>query len=178
MIRLITGGARSGKSSFAESLFQDREDVVYIATSRVGDIEMKNRVRIHQERRPKSWKTCEANYSLFELIGGQDAYLLDCVSLLVSNIMFDISKEMDFIGPDFEKEIEEAVIFELEVLIAKIKENKKELVLVTNEVGMSIVPDNHISRVYRDILGRVNQKIASLSDEVYLVCCGLDLRIK
>lgn len=178
MITLVTGGARSGKSTFAESIFKDKKDVVYIATSKITDTEMEERVKLHQESRPDQWRTFEGNYDLDNSIGEEKNYLLDCITILVSNIMFDISKDTEYIDFNLQKSIEDKVIFELEKLFIRIKEKNLNLVLVTNEVGDSIVPEHHISRVFRDIQGRINQRVAAIADEVYLVCCGIPVKIK
>lgn len=178
MISLITGGARSGKSRFAEELYKDKKDVVYIATSKVMDIEMEERIRLHQESRPKEWRTFEGNYNLVDAIGKEGNYLLDCITVLTSNIMFDISKDVEHIDYTMQRNIENTVILEIEILIHEIRLKGYSLTLVTNEVGDSIVPEHHISRVFRDIQGRVNQHIAQMSDQVYLVCCGIPVKIK
>lgn len=178
MIYLITGGARSGKSSFAESLYEDKKDVVYMATSKSYDQEMKERVKLHQESRPSQWRTYEGNYQLINGIGIEVNYILDCITVLTSNIMFDLSKDVEYIDYDLQRKIEDKVVFELKSLIDEIREKNYNLILVTNEVGDSIVPEHHVSRVFRDIQGRVNQRIASISDQVYLVCCGIPVKIK
>lgn len=178
MIYLVTGGARSGKSAFAENIYKDKIDVVYIATSKIIDEEMKDRVNLHKESRPSCWRTYEGSYDLKKSIGKEENYLLDCITNLVSNIMFDISKSEERIDKYMQSEIEESVILELEKLINEIKSRRYNLVLVTNEVGHSIVPEHHLSRVFRDIQGRVNQRLASISDTVYLVCCGIPVKIK
>ena len=178
MITLIAGGARSGKSSFAESVFKDKTDVVYIATSRFEDEEMKERIRVHQDCRPKEWRTFEANYDLTSAINSEHHYILDCLTVLTSNIMFDLTKDMETIDRKTQQTIEDTVCCELINLINQIQELNFHLVIVTNEVGCAIVPDNHISRVYRDLLGRVNQRIATLSDEVYFLFCGLPVKLK
>lgn len=178
MITLVTGGARSGKSSFAESLYKGKEDVVYIATSRIYDDEMKERVALHQVSRPQIWRTYEASYDLVEALGDEKDYILDCITVLTSNIMFDITKDVERIDYDMQNVVEEKVLQEIGSLIDMVNEKNYNLVLVTNEVGDSIVPEYHISRVFRDIQGRVNQRIASLSDSVYLVCCGMPVKIK
>ena len=178
MAILVTGGARSGKSTFAESLYKNKEDVVYIATSKITDSEMKERIKLHQISRPKAWRTYEENYNLHNAIGKETNYLLDCITVLTSNIMYDISKNEDYIDFEMQKEIEDRILLEIENLIAEIKKRNYNLVLVTNEVGDSIVPEHHISRVFRDIQGRVNQRVASLAKEVYLVCCGIPVKIK
>lgn len=178
MICLITGGARSGKSSFAESLYIDDLDVVYIATSKVMDTEMEERIKLHRESRPVEWRTFEGNYNLYNGIGEEKNYLLDCITVLTSNIMFDISKDAEYIDYEMQRDIEDTIVLEIKNLISNIKTKEYNLVLVTNEVGDSIVPEHHVSRVFRDIQGRINQQIAQLSDEVYLVCCGIPVKIK
>ena len=178
MIRLITGGARSGKSSFAESLYKGQDQVVYIATSKLVDEEMEERIKLHRSSRPKSWRTYEGNYNLEEAVGSEKNYLLDCITILTSNIMFDMSKNVEYIDYKLQAEIEDKVIFEIESLSKNIRDRGYNLIMVTNELGDSIVPDHHISRVFRDIQGRINQRIAALSQELYLVCCGLPVKIK
>ena len=178
MIVLVTGGARSGKSTFAESLYKNKEDVVYIATAKVYDDEMEKRVQLHQKSRPEIWRTYEGNYNLTKSIESEENYLLDCITVLTSNIMFDITKDMERISYDMQKEIEERVLKEIESLIEEINRKDYNLIMVTNEVGSSIVPEHHISRVFRDIQGRVNQRLGFLSDKVYLVCCGIPVEIK
>lgn len=178
MIYLITGGARSGKSTFAESLYNDKLDVVYIATSRVYDDEMEERVKLHRKSRPQEWRTFEGNYNLLDAIGEEGNYLLDCITVMSSNIMFDITKDAEYIDYEMQKEIEETILNEIRSLVDVIKENEDNLILVTNEVGSSIVPDNHIARVFRDIQGRVNQQVAAMANHVYMVCCGIPVRIK
>lgn len=178
MIRLVTGGSRSGKSSFAEGLFKNENDVVYIATSKIMDKEMEERIEHHRNTRPKEWRTYEGNYNLKDSIATEEKYLLDCITVMVSNIMFDISKDVEYIDYRLQEEIENKVLTELENLISSVRENNYELTLVTNEVGSSIVPEHHISRVFRDIQGRINQRIASIADEVYLVCCGIPVKIR
>ena len=177
-IVLVTGGARSGKSSFAQSLYKGYKGVVYIATSKICDDEMEERVRLHRTFRPSEWRTFEGNYKLCDCIGDEKNYILDCITVLTSNIMFDITKNMDKLSFKIQKKVEDTVMNEIGSLVDKIRDKNFNLVMVTNEVGCSIVPENHVARAYRDIAGRVNQKIAGLSDEVYIVTCGIPLRIK
>jgi adenosylcobinamide kinase/adenosylcobinamide-phosphate guanylyltransferase len=177
-IVLVTGGARSGKSTFAESIYRGEEDVVYIATSRICDDEMRDRVYLHRMQRPNKWKTFEGNYNLYKAVTSSKNYLLDCITILTSNIMFDTTGECEKISLEKQKEVEDNVVREIEELIKEVKAIDGNLVIVTNEVGYSIVPENHVARVYRDIVGRVNQRIASLCSEVYLVACGIPLRLK
>lgn len=178
MIKLIIGGARSGKSSYAELGFKDRPDVVYIATARATDSEMEERIKHHKNSRPESWRTFESSENIAAAIGPESNYLLDCITILTSNIMFDITSEMDKIDDETMKKVEDKVLQELSALMVKIKESGSNLTMVTNEVGFSIVPEHHISRAFRDIQGRVNQRAAEKADEVYLVCAGIPVKIK
>ncbi len=178
MITLVTGGARSGKSTFAEGLLKDKRDVVYIATSIITDREMEERVEHHRMSRPSYWRTFEGYRNLVESMGEEKYYLLDCITIMVSNIMFDISKDTDYIDTNMQRKIEDKIMDELDPLFNKSKEDGLYIVLVTNEVGNSLIPEDHISRVFRDIQGRVNQRIAKLADQVYLVCCGIPVKIK
>lgn len=178
MITLVVGGARSGKSTYAESIYKDKTDVVYIATARIEDSEMQDRVFLHQASRPSSWRTFEGTYQLADAIQTETRYLLDCLTILTSNIMFDISKESSVISFEMQQEIEDTTMATLMDLFQKIRERGHDLVLVTNEVGCSIVPEHHISRVYRDIIGRINQRVAESADEVYALICGIPVKIK
>lgn len=175
---LVTGGARSGKSKFAESLFKQEKDVVYIASSRVEDHEMEERVQLHKSSRPKEWRTFEGSYDLNLAVGHEKKYLLDCLTVLASNIMYDLSLDLDYISADLQKKIEDRVVDEILKLHMDLEKNKSQLIIVTNELGYSLVPESHVGRVFRDIQGRVNQRIAALSDETYLVCCGIPVKIK
>ncbi len=175
---LVTGGARSGKSRFAESLYAETHDVVYIATCEPSDEEMRARVELHRQSRPASWKTFEGSAELNRAVSRRKNYLLDCLGILCSNIMFELSRNDEKISLERQQEIELAVVTEVQELIRKIREIQGTLVVVTNEVGLSIVPEHHVSRVYRDILGNVNQAVAALCDEVYLVVCGIPIKIK
>jgi adenosylcobinamide kinase/adenosylcobinamide-phosphate guanylyltransferase len=178
MVTLIMGGARSGKSSFAESLYKEKREVVYIATSRAEDDEMRQRVSHHRSLRPDFWRTFEGTYNIEEAVGPEKFYLLDCITVLTSNIMFDMSKDIPVIDSRLQNSIEDEVVQAIEKLVSKAKDLCLDLVMVTNEVGCSIVPENHVARVYRDIVGRVNQRVAEMSDEAYAVFCGIPLKLK
>jgi adenosylcobinamide kinase/adenosylcobinamide-phosphate guanylyltransferase len=177
-IILVIGGTRSGKSKYAESLYTNEKGVVYIATSKICDDEMRERVRLHQLSRPKEWSTFEGIYNLHEAVSESKNYLLDCIGALTSNMMFDMTKAYEKIPIEIQKNVEENIVAEIELLIRKVEDIHGTLVMVTNEVGYSVTPENHVARVYRDILGRVNQRIASLCSKVYLVVCGIPLKLK
>lgn len=181
MIKMVVGGARSGKSSFAERQFMERDDVVYMATSRVEDQEMQDRVDHHKRTRPEGWRTFEGSYDLFQAVGQEENYLLDCLTVLTSNIMFDMTYESERTVPidsGLQKKVEDRIFEEVASLIKAVEEKGFNLIIVTNEVGYSLVPENHIGRVFRDIQGRLNQRVAERADEVYLVTCGIPVRIK
>lgn len=178
MITLITGGQRSGKSNFAQSLLMDKSGVAYIATSKVEDREMMERVRIHKENRPESWRTIESYRNLDSELGDEDYYLLECLGTMTSNIMYDITKYYEYIDAKLSKTVEDEIFHEVERLVSSINVKNKNLIIVTNEVGFSLTSDNHIARVYQDILGRLNQRVAAISEEAYLVVSGMQVKLK
>ncbi|MCR3955822.1 MAG: bifunctional adenosylcobinamide kinase/adenosylcobinamide-phosphate guanylyltransferase [Gudongella sp.] len=181
MIKMVVGGARSGKSSFAEKQFIDKDNVVYIATSRVEDEEMKDRVEHHKSSRPHGWRTYEGSYGLVQAVGDEENYLLDCLTVLTSNIMFDMTYESGRTVPidsKLQQQVEDRIFAEVVSLIDAVNKRDSDLIIVTNEVGYSLVPEHHIGRVFRDIQGRLNQRVAEKADEVYLVSCGIPVRIK
>lgn len=175
-MKLITGGARSGKSTFAESLMEDYSEVCYIATARPSDDEeMKERIAKHRSRRPDHWHTLEGDRNLASNLPAADAVLLDCVTVLLSNYLFDSGEELT---EGSIQKVEDEVKEELMLLSDFCEKENIELVFVTNEVGSSIVPMHPLSRAFRDIQGRVNQFLASRAEEVYLVVSGIPVRIK
>lgn len=176
-IILITGGARSGKSVFAERLAERQGNrVAYIATAQVYDDEMCIRVNRHKERRPGHWLTFEAPYHADTVIcdaaSAADTLLFDCLTLYTTNLM--LAGE----APSDVKQRYEYVMNAVEKLADNALKVDKTVIFVTNEVGMGIVPDNALAREYRDLAGMVNQKIAAKADEVYLVVSGLAVDIK
>ena len=179
-ITLITGGSRSGKSSFAESIFKNTDDVLYIATAIITDEEMAHRIKKHIASRNSRWITYEGFFDLDKAIEkyDMDNILLDCVTIMTTNLLFE--EKIDFENISMEKvdDLLNNIKIEFEKLILKVRATNKNLVMVTNEVGLGLVPESKLSRIFRDIAGFVNQYIASLSDEVYLVCCGLPLKLK
>lgn len=177
MISIVTGGARSGKSEFAESLIKG--DAIYIATAENYDDEMDLRIKKHVKRRDESgikWRTVECLKN-FDGLSGEEKYVLfDSLGVFVSNIMF--SKTADDLS---DKSIEETILVVrkgLEKLLDWARENDKELVIVTDEVGMSIIPESKVARVYRDLIGTINKEVAAKCDRAYFVCMGLEVRLK
>lgn len=181
MITLITGGARSGKSSFGEKIAQFRggKEVYYLATAEVKDKEMETRVKKHQAQRSEHWTTIEEPLAAEEALSSlptSAVVLMDCITIYISNLLFEEKAETE---AELDKMAKEKYIIEkMEKLVAVIRKKDMEAILVTNEVGQGIVPGNKIGRIYRDIAGRVNQYLAGEAEEVYLTIAGLPLEIK
>ena len=182
-IIFITGGAKSGKSKFAESLAFKREKRVYLATSVPLDNEMKKRVEKHREQRGQDWITIEAYRNLDEVLKGTventDVILLDCLTNMISNIMFDIyDGDWNSIPDHIPGEIESIVSGEINKILEFSKIYTGDIIIVSNEVGMGLVPEYPLGRYFRDIAGSMNQIIAAKSDEAYMVVSGIPVKIK
>lgn len=182
-ITLVTGGARSGKSSFAENICEVKsKKISYIATAIPFDDGMKDRIKKHKQQRSKNWNTFEIKMDIYKeldkIINVSDVVLLDCITVLVNNIIF--YENLDFESITYEEIdiLESKVKNEFENMIKIIKKSEIDFVFVTNEIGLGIVPENKLSRIYRDIVGRINQYIAKNSDEVYFVISGISNKIK
>ena len=180
---LVTGGARSGKSNFAESLCINRKNsTAYIATSIPFDEEMKYRVKKHRESRPSDWETYEIFKDVYSIIDNlnnkHQTVIMDCVTLLVNNLIFEYGLDFDKCANEEINNLEGYIKQQVEDLIIEIEKTDLYFVIVTNELGMSLVPDNKLCRVYSDIVGRINQYIAKCSDEVYFVVSGIPMKIK
>jgi len=174
---LILGGARSGKSAFAQRLaLQSGKSVAYIATATAGDEDMSGRIKQHQATRPAHWYTVEEPLYLAPALRQasvqSDIILLDCITLWLSNWLF-----MQGHAPTG---YIDSAITEIEAILSVVAEldQHKTLVIVSNEVGLGIVPAYASGRVYRDVLGRVNQRLASAATRVYLMVAGLGVDIK
>lgn len=181
MMILVTGGARSGKSRHAETLIGDAPQVLYIATSHILDDEMAARIQHHKDDRPAHWRTAECWRHLDTLITADlapdDAILLECITTMVTNLLFALGGENDPEQWDYAAMVR-AIDDEIQILIAACQRCPAKVVLVTNEVGMGIVPENRLARHFRDIAGRVNQRLAAAADEVWLVVSGIGVKIK
>ncbi|PKM78043.1 MAG: bifunctional adenosylcobinamide kinase/adenosylcobinamide-phosphate guanylyltransferase [Firmicutes bacterium HGW-Firmicutes-15] len=169
----VTGAARSGKSFFAEKMAADLEGKVsYIATCVPGDDEMVDRVARHQARRPVNWQTIEEAFNPVGVIKELDEpghiFLLDCLTLLVSNLMLQTEIELG----------EEQLLQKIIELAKVSRESAAHIIIVSNEVGWGIVPGDPLSRLYRDIIGRANQIIASYADEAYITIAGIPIELK
>ena len=163
---LITGGARSGKSVFAEKRTKQLgSSLIYIATSEVIDSEMKKRVEEHQARRGSEWQTFHAPINLTEALvetDGKGPCLVDCVTFWLNNLIFH------------DEDIDAAT----KELITVLNERSDPVVLVTNEIGSGIIPENALARRFLDEAGRLNQTISQIADEVYVSISGIPLQIK
>lgn len=184
-IIFVSGGARSGKSSYAEQFLSETfHSVAYIATAIAFDDEMKDRIAKHQAQRPSHWTTYEAYKDLSDLmttIGHQhEACLLDCLTIMVTNLMMDACDQIDWNAPnpDAVNALQGHILSETQAFLDAAKKTPLCLVLVGNELGMGIVPENAMARAFRDIAGRVNQLVAKNADEAYLLMSGLPLCLK
>jgi adenosylcobinamide kinase/adenosylcobinamide-phosphate guanylyltransferase len=184
MLILVTGGARSGKSTFAEYLASERgEKVLYLATAIPVDDEMKARIGAHRAARPDQWKTIERYKGFEELAYDPDfleaeTLLLDCVTIMISNIILDSALDFDECGTEELDALEDEVAREVEELIDLAEEYGKVLIAVTNELGMGLVPTYRLGRIFRDMAGRMNQYLAQRAGHVYFLVSGLPLQLK
>jgi len=178
---LVTGGARSGKSDFAQELAgRTGQAVLFVATAEEGDEEMRHRIEKHRRARPAHWTTLEVTAHIGQRIeqelGEIPDVLIDCITLLVNNVMLPQCEGNDeAIDASL---VEEAVTGEIEELIQCIDRTSSRFIIVTNDVGLGLVPANKLGRVYRDVLGRANQKLARRADEVYLLVAGIPVKVK
>lgn len=180
---LVTGGARSGKSTFAEEKAKEfGQNVLYVATSKSIDDEMKQRIAKHRVQRPAQWETLEEyknlDVALVNITRNKDAVLLDCITIMVTNLMLDECFDWDNLTRDKVEEIEHLVEQQINKLINISKTAECPFILVTNEVGLGVVPPSAIGRDFRDIAGRMNQIIARAADEVYFCVSGIPMKVK
>jgi adenosylcobinamide kinase/adenosylcobinamide-phosphate guanylyltransferase len=181
---LILGGARAGKSAYAEQLVRDYgSHVLYVATAEAKDEEMRVRVEAHQAGRPATWTTLEApvnvGQALLHALPVADVVLLDCITLLVTNVVLAHGGEaVENMAHQHEAAIQAAVTAEIDSLLAAQQQLGLPMVAVSNEVGMGLVPPYPLGRLYRDVLGRANQRLAAAADRVYLLVAGLPMSLK
>ena len=174
---LITGGARSGKSTLAQQLAQQSGGhALFVATAEAGDAEMQRRIEAHKKSRPAGWETIEVQTHIGSRIlketGSASTVVIDCVTLLVSNITGQFDEKSDPL------EVDKAVTGEIRELIECMDKCKADFFLVTNEVGLGIIPGDYISRLYRDLLGKANRLLADRTDNVYFMVAGIPVVVK
>jgi adenosylcobinamide kinase/adenosylcobinamide-phosphate guanylyltransferase len=168
-IILILGGARSGKSTYAVSMAKEHKRVAFVATCQALDQEMKGRIGLHKKARPKNWKTFEEARDLEPLLkkisDSFDCIIIDCLTLWVSNLILYGYKEREILKAARE-------------VLVNIRRKKARAIIVSNEVGLGIVPSNKLGRCFRDIAGKVNQIMAEEADEVFFTISGIPTKIK
>ncbi len=168
---LVLGGARSGKSTFAERLATTFTRVTYLATAQAFDEEMRARIAKHQADRPAQWQTVECPFypesALREKADETDCFLLDCLTLYSTNLLLHDESATD-----------EQIMTHIDALLLAARATRATTIIVSNDVGLGLVPDNPLGRRFRDLLGRVNQRVAANADAVYFLIAGLPLDIK
>ncbi len=180
-IILCSGGARSGKSEFAERLaLATAGRKAYVATGQAFDEEMIDRIKKHQERRGEIWNNFEVPLHLAKewqnISQTADVILIDCLTMFTTNHMMAHGSIQ---GQQDANQLEASVLTELESLLASIKScEDKTVIFVTNEIGLGIVPDNKLARYFRDIAGRVNRTVAAAADKLYLTISGVTIELK
>jgi len=178
----ISGGARSGKSRFAQEMAAGTgKKVLFVATAEALDADMQARITNHQNQRPQSWQTLEAATDVAGFIEGcicdYEIVLLDCLTLLVANILSGSDRE--FSEKEFDaNEAESRVLAEVQAIIDLMGKSGALFIIVSNEVGLGIVPENRPARIYRDLLGKANQLVASHANEVYFMISGIPMKVK
>jgi len=170
---LVLGGARSGKSTTAERLAKDGDRVLFIATAEALDGGMRRRIAAHRRHRPEHWDTLEEPIHLSRavrpLADRYDTFVLDCLTLWVSNLLLEDEEVSD---------AESVILERVTELLDLIGATGGRWILVSNEVGQGIVPASPLGREYRDVLGHVNQLVASRADQAYLMVAGMALDLK
>ena len=180
-IALITGGARSGKSRYAQeqasALAAEHGEgrVLFLATAEVSDEEMRDRIRRHQQDRPAEWDLREAPLGAAQVVAEidkeYDVILLDCLTIFVSNILY-AARDLTPL------EIEAHVDLAIADLCRAARSGSADVVLVTNEVGMGLHPMTALGRLFVDLAGRANQRVAAAADDVTLMVCGIPVTVK
>jgi adenosylcobinamide kinase/adenosylcobinamide-phosphate guanylyltransferase len=171
MVIFVTGGARSGKSDFAQDMAEKIEGKrVFVATAQAFDEEMEERIQKHQENRGARWDTLEEPIdiggTIRSVLGQYKTILIDCLTVWMSNLLLEY--------PDQNEKISEIV----DDFFSGLSESEETIIVVSNEVGMGIVPDNKLARHYRDQIGFLNQRMARRADEVYVLFSGIPVKIK
>jgi len=176
-LTLILGGARSGKSSYAQSLAEEvGKSVTFLATAQALDDEMSARIKKHRAERSADWETLEIPLGISSQVRQikTEVVILDCMTLLVTNVLMQFVKD-DLVD---EEPFIQALQKEVEELIAKIRTGNKDWIIISNEVGLGLVPPYQMGRVYRDLLGWANQQLARAADKVTFMLAGIPTVIK
>ena len=176
-VTLITGGARSGKSSNALRLAEETsKSVTFLATAQALDEEMSTRIQKHRSERPAHWETLEIPFDIASCVRQiqSDVVILDCITLLITNLMMQYVKE-DLVE---EKPFMVAVQKEINELAGALREQERDWFIVSNEVGLGLVPPYQMGRVYRDALGSANQQLARMADRVIFMVSGIPMIVK
>lgn len=173
----LLGGARSGKSHYAETWARAHGNrVLFVATAEARDADMRGRIAEHQAARPPHWQTLEAPFDTARQIAADvlehDTLILDCITLMTSNILLSLPDSVS------QKAANAAALHEVERLLAAQARSDATWLVVSNEVGMGVVPPTRLGNLYRDMLGRANQRIAAQADEVLLLVAGIPWRLK
>ena len=176
-LTLVLGGARSGKSTHAQQLARERggDDVLFVATAQALDDEMAARIKAHRAGRPAAWRTLEVPRHVGEAISQAEScgvVLVDCLTLLVSNAVVALPKSAST------AEAEKAALAEVDDLIAAYRRGAASWIIISNEVGLGLVPPYPVGRAYRDALGRANQRLASEADAVLFMVAGIPMKVK
>jgi adenosylcobinamide kinase/adenosylcobinamide-phosphate guanylyltransferase len=188
-LTLLLGGARSGKSRYAEELAASFERVLYVATAQARDSEMAARIAAHRQARPPTWRTVESPTGVGPAIQAAladapaDAVLLDCVTLWMSNLVLQelgekATGDREALDQASESAAQERARAEIDALLAVFYASHVPWFVVSNEVGWGLVPAYPLGRVYRDLLGWANQRLAAEADAVYLMIAGLPVNVK
>jgi len=176
-ITLLLGGARSGKSSYAQTLAEESgKSVTYLATAQALDDEMSARIQKHQSERPAHWQTLEIPLELASHVGEikSDLVILDCMTLLATNLLMQFVKD-DLVD---EAPFAEAIHKEVADLLAAIRASNQDWIIISNEIGLGLVPPYQMGRVYRDLLGWANQHLAREADKVIFIVAGIPMVVK
>ncbi len=177
-LTLVLGGARSGKSSYAEQQAAELgNNILYVATAEAWDEEMRVRIAAHREQRPAHWRTLEAPLHTGAAVAAAltpaiDLVLVDCLTLLANNVIIALPEGAT------EQAASQALLDEVEALLTAYAASHARWIIVSNEVGLGIVPPYPLGRLYRDALGRANQRLAAVADRVLLMVAGLPMTVK
>ncbi len=183
-VTLVVGGARSGKSTFAENKAKEYGgNITYLATSVITDESMADRVKKHRAQRPQEWKTIERYKNFTELQNdidfiNADSIIIDCITTLITNFMIDSGIDFDNCKVEEVNILESKIKEEVLSLISLCKNLNKKLIIVSNEVGLGVVPAYYMGNFFRDISGRINSSIAIEADNVYFTVSGIPMKLK